>query len=110
MPLPDKLGKCASVTLRIAKDIGFFETCALLRGRNELRPLPQDWHPAAGMLNHAGVHGVPVSTPLTPPPGFLDFAASYGCHSLATADTALVCGEILDQVLVGHIAVFPLSE
>eukprot|EP00957_Ditylum_brightwellii_P049465 3752715-Ditylum_brightwellii.AAC.1 len=53
------------------------------------------------------IHGAPVISPFIPLPTHLHAALAYGIHCFALNNTRFVQAEILDQVLTGHIAVFP---
>ena len=103
--LPPELGKSAQGLAGRAKNVGFFQACVEERGPHELNHIPPNPHPAAALLEHMRVHGVPIkiekNTEITR-------AIIYGAHYYATKETTFVRTELQEQAQAVHITLPPL--
>ena len=106
--LPPKLGKSAQRLASRADNVGFFQACVEARSPHKLNQLPPNPHPAATLLEHMRVHGVPIKTKLAMTDDKLTRAIRYGAHSSATKETNIVWTELQEQAQASRIKLFPL--
>ena len=75
---------------------------------HKINQLPPNPHPAAALIEHMRVHGVPIKIEKGMIEEELTGAIRYGAHSSTTKETTFVRTELQEQAQAGHITLFPL--